>query len=331
MGRNKPEIPEHGELYYNRYDSLERFLGDEQMFVDESMAVQVAPGDIDLESWWVRFRDLHLCCQRTKGKLSMQLEGETGWSHCCVASTPDGAEFSWEGQSLTRHGLLLVPNGRGHLIAPAGGELMTLMVENRLLTSLGIALKPAGRKSDHYEPMYFELSEQNYQDLMDGLDRLWQVLQGPAPFFQALNREQAALIRLNVFDLLSKTLLKPQDTKELPKISRRYALVQRALSHIDATEPGQEKHLSIESLAISAGGSTRSLQRSFKDVLGITPYRYILHARINGAHQVLLDPNESRTIAEIAAAYGFCSGSEFALHYQNFFGRLPAEARVSAR
>ncbi len=71
-----------------------------------------------------------------------------------------------------------------------------------------------------------------------------------------------------------------------------------------------------------------TLQRGFKDALGMSPYQFILRARLNRARQQLAD-RPGLNIATVALATGFPSASAFATHYRRFYGENPSETQAN--
>ena len=79
-------------------------------------------------------------------------------------------------------------------------------------------------------------------------------------------------------------------------------------------------------MAALAGTSVRRLQEGFREWLGCTPTEYLVGVRLQRAHaELMADP--TRTVSDVAAAWGFSSASRFAAAYRRRYGRSPSEAR----
>lgn len=104
---------------------------------------------------------------------------------------------------------------------------------------------------------------------------------------------------------------------------RRPAPVKRA---VDLIESSPESDLSIERLAREAGISARSLQRHFRDYVGLTPREYVQQVRLARVHADLAKagPGDGETVADIALRWGFGHVPRFAGVYQARYGVAPS-------
>jgi AraC-like DNA-binding protein len=83
--------------------------------------------------------------------------------------------------------------------------------------------------------------------------------------------------------------------------------------------------ISIAALARMSSLSTTHFNRLFRDVLRMSPTRYLLSLRIQKARQLLAIT--SKTIAEVATATGFYDQSHFTKRFQQLTGLTPREYR----
>lgn len=95
-----------------------------------------------------------------------------------------------------------------------------------------------------------------------------------------------------------------------------------------------EAHLSepitVENVATAIGVSVRSLERSFKQTRGCTPYQVILGMRFERVREALLNADETATVTKVALDHGFFELGRFAVRYRQRFGESPSETlRVS--
>ena len=72
-----------------------------------------------------------------------------------------------------------------------------------------------------------------------------------------------------------------------------------------------------------------TLERAFKERMGITPKIYVRLRRLSGVRHDLLTKRKGETIAEIASIWGFTHLSQFAKDYRNLFDELPSETLSS--
>jgi len=85
--------------------------------------------------------------------------------------------------------------------------------------------------------------------------------------------------------------------------------------------------IKINELAQLCGMSISTFQRTFKDVFGQTPVKYILEQRMTKAKELLA--NKHKRISEIAFESGFNSIATFNRSFKNFFNYSPSEYRLN--
>jgi AraC-like DNA-binding protein len=84
---------------------------------------------------------------------------------------------------------------------------------------------------------------------------------------------------------------------------------------------------SVDALAAQAGMSRRSLERAFREQLGLSPRQHLEDLRMAEAQRRLLAGAES--VTEIAFDVGYKDLSHFIRAYQAVFGCSPTEARAA--
>jgi len=119
------------------------------------------------------------------------------------------------------------------------------------------------------------------------------------------------------------------DTSGLRTVAARKRVVERACElMLDCpSEP-----MSILQVCSRIGSSPSKLTYCFRDVLGITPVKYLRSVRLNGVRRDLRNPALSdRGVQDVAARWGFWHLGEFSALYRLQFGELPSETLRSAR
>lgn len=86
--------------------------------------------------------------------------------------------------------------------------------------------------------------------------------------------------------------------------------------------------LDLGAVAERVGTTPRTLQRAFGQMLGVSPYQYLLRHRLNDG-RIRLREQPDATITEVAHHFGFTS-SGFAHQYRRLFGQRPSDARLGA-
>lgn len=95
---------------------------------------------------------------------------------------------------------------------------------------------------------------------------------------------------------------------------------------IDFIEANCQDNPGIPDICAATGLSWRSLDRAFKECLGIGPKRYLLNLRLTQARRQLKIAPPNTKVAEIANDWGFWHMGHFAREYRKMFCELPAES-----
>lgn len=119
------------------------------------------------------------------------------------------------------------------------------------------------------------------------------------------------------------------DTAGLKSVEARKRVVQRACEMMLA-RPDQPT--TILQLCSHIGATPRKLEYCFRDVLGISPVKYLRAVRLNGVRRDLKQPaNATAGVHDVAARWGFWHLGEFSADYKRQFGELPSMTLRTAR
>ncbi|CAM3974129.1 HTH araC/xylS-type domain-containing protein [Bordetella tumbae] len=94
---------------------------------------------------------------------------------------------------------------------------------------------------------------------------------------------------------------------------------------------GEDTDIALAEIAKRSGYSLRSLELIFRRSVGMTPGRWFMTARLNGALRDLLNCEQDGTVSEVAMKWGFRHVSRFSQYYRNAFGELPSETLKRTR
>lgn len=145
-----------------------------------------------------------------------------------------------------------------------------------------------------------------------------------SPF--ARNNLQASVLA-SLFDVgaLSASASEPV---AMPARPRRQLIVSEAREYLLVN---RDRAISVPELCERLHVSRRTLQYCFQDVLGMAPATYLRAIRLNGARRDLSTAaRESRSVQDVAAAWGFWHLSQFATDYRKLFGMRPSETLKAA-
>lgn len=88
-----------------------------------------------------------------------------------------------------------------------------------------------------------------------------------------------------------------------------------------------EEPVSIEELAVLVNCSKFHFLKEFKKAMAITPYQFIIRARLERAKELLRDGQDQ--IADVALRLGFSDQSHFTNSFKRQFGLTPGEFRTA--
>ncbi|MEM7066456.1 MAG: AraC family transcriptional regulator [Cyanobacteria bacterium P01_B01_bin.77] len=113
------------------------------------------------------------------------------------------------------------------------------------------------------------------------------------------------------------SLEKPADLTGLP-VSER----QRLGAVLDYIEAHLTEDISLSDLSLQAGLSKFHFSRLFKQILGITPHRYVVKRRIEQAAQRL---KQGQSITQVTYRFGFSDQSHFTRVFKQVKGSTPRQ------
>ncbi len=126
-----------------------------------------------------------------------------------------------------------------------------------------------------------------------------------------------------IYGSLLAAIGSPNDYPRPPSTSEtRRQIVSRARDYM---RQHVEEPMTIADLCAELNVSRRTLQYSFQDVLDLNPVAFLRALRLNGVRRALRRAEESSSVADIAASWGFWHLSHFAADYRAMFGELPSE------
>ena len=104
-------------------------------------------------------------------------------------------------------------------------------------------------------------------------------------------------------------------------------MVHRAVLHVHQSRNAT----SAWEMPQSVGVSQKTLELAFREVMDMTPGKYLMLTRLNGAHHALAYADRaSATVMDIAMGFGFTHMGRFAKAYKELFGELPSDTLVRA-
>ena len=143
------------------------------------------------------------------------------------------------------------------------------------------------------------------------------------PLFESESSEARFKLRSEVLNLISIIAeeIETDIKAELPPATR-FNDIQRAAEFI---KNNYSHSISLDDIAKSAAMSRSYLSNTFKAVIGMSPYNYLLRIRIDKAMKLLRDSD--MTVIDISSACGFTSLTSFNKAFKALAGFTPTELR----
>jgi AraC family ethanolamine operon transcriptional activator len=236
-----------------------------------------------------------------------------------------------DAQVITGDALAFRPGGvEFELLTPAGYEIFGVVVKGDVLRRYAADVERVGL-ADHVPhtevvPIGVARKARLCASLRQLLD---DGAASGAPLSAFARNNLQASVLASLFDVGAWPAAEPV---AMPARPRRQSIVSEAREYVLAH---RERAVSVPELCERLHVSRRTLQYCFQDVLGMAPATYLRAIRLNGARRDLSNASrESRSVQDVAAAWGFWHLSQFATDYRKLFGMRPSEtlkAAVSVR
>lgn len=234
-------------------------------------------------------------------------------------------EAIFNGQRLDPESIMIGRSEELDLSSPAMFSMVGIAVNGELLGSLWERMYHKGLSAwlDHQivvqtRPSMADALRATHHDVLDSIRAAPGVLEDPVTVLQ---------IRDAILIEWIEAIPARVDISGLRSVESRKRVVQRACETVLA-QPDQP--ISILQLCSYIGASPRKLDYCFRDILGISPAKYLRAVRLNGVRRDL-KRNLNIGVNDLAARWGFWHLGEFSAHYKRQFGELPSETQRQAR
>ncbi|MGZ0145860.1 helix-turn-helix domain-containing protein [Kribbella sp. WER1] len=136
--------------------------------------------------------------------------------------------------------------------------------------------------------------------------------------------QESPLVLASLSQLLASSVLAafPHSAMDAPGPTAAPATIKRALGYL---ESHLDEPISVADIATAAGVTVRALQAAFRKHLDSTPLDHLRRLRLAEVRTELLaaDPAE-RTVAAVAARWGFHHHGRMTAAYRELYGELPS-------
>lgn len=277
--------------------------------------LQLDAGEFRLAETSLDLGDIVLHQFQLNRSLSAEYHERGGWTHLMLIPEDNVANPIWCGTEVLPGTLAIMPSGRDqHFHIPARFRDYRICLRDDLIQQAGLIPAELLERAGSAACAQIPLTRGQGRALIEASAGLLAT--------RGATAAQVELARERLLSTIADTVEREENEPSRVPVKRRYALVSRARELI--REQGFDR-LSVDVLASALGANRRTLNRAFQDVLGVSPYQYLLRRRLNAAREALCD--RPCSITHLAADLGFSSSSEFARHYRSQFGELPSSTR----
>lgn len=237
------------------------------------------------------------CFAEDSHKIVVHLDGKLDRMECSFSVGPSGPTIPKRGD------IWIIPAGCRYAALAQGdrAQFVELTVPTALLADAALAAR-VGYRDDF---------------LLGAASRLYDLIERPQD-------DIASMAAQAISTALSAHLLDRFRNRKPP--ARKHRLSEQDRSLLGEAIKGQlDARHSLETLAALIGMDVRQFTGAFRDAFGLTPWQYVLRARLDNAAGRLR--RSDAAVTEIALSAGFATPSHFATAFTRHFGVSPSRYR----
>ena len=273
---------------------------------------QLAAGQFDIERNFVTLNEAWVGSVTVSRTALHQVRTDAGWG-VVLLPAPDSDAVYFEGRRLLAGDSVLLPPD-SHL------ELLTHAVGRVYLVAFRGAC--AGSRVRLRRPRWYAHADGRAASGFPGdlgtLLAKWNSAAGDSFSSAALQARLLAWLRSASMDAESSDV-------EVPSLPRRRMAVERVRRFIHAH---LAESMTLAELCRHAHLQARSLEYGFRDLVGLSPFKYIKMLRLGEVRRRLQTTSAAeRSVSEVALDCGFCHLSQFAADYKRVFLESPSATR----
>lgn len=247
-----------------------------------------------------------------------QIQGASpaGWLMIGGIVNPDDAVVNWCGQPRDRHRFAATGDNQEiqFSVESRANNIVLLIAPDTLESTVGAEAVEQLSSTKHLDfgPPGSRLID-TVMDVLARCERKPQLLDRPAIVASTKSRLLRAVEAC--FTELGPVL--PDQS-----MSRRGEVVYRAIQHVEESQVAT----SAWEMAQAAGVSQKTLEVAFREVMDMTPGKYLVIRRLNAARRALVSADRAKaSVTDVALEYGFTHLGRFAKNYRQLFGEAPSK------
>lgn len=224
-------------------------------------------------------------------------------------------EVSWRKYRLTGKRIGILKSGEMHFgITPLNFFATPVSLSNKYFNELII-------KHGYDENIYKLIQQKEAIDL--NAEDAFEIQQMVIALCTSTNLDYD-LMTITLPELLLKSIANLAD--ELPKqqTTSREIAFSNSLTYIHRH---LDQEITTSNICSVVEISERSLRYIFKDIIGLSPMKYVKFIKLNKARKDIRNAKENTDIGAIAGKWGFSHSGRFAAAYKKLFGEYPHESR----
>ena len=232
-------------------------------------------------------------------------------------------DCKWCGVDVTDNSLLILhPQQEHQALIPTVWESVEIMISDEAIINESILSELLWRQTLQPTKAMFNRLPAHISTLRQKLLNLFRSTKR----LDALLNDKIAqnTLKDQIIDELRMILLKIETDgfqHQSMSQSRRYHYFSRAMAFIEAN---LEHPLTVQQICDQIGTTPRTLQLTFKELSGVSPYQYILSRKLHSIQQDLIKlQDDGIPIFHVAQKYGIQHAGRFSQHYKRLFTESP--------
>ena len=294
--------------------------------VGESESVQLGPGTGEYVSRRARGRDLVILSYKIQPKLTVHTVPKTDWVFLIMSLNPR-SDLVFNGCVARPLDLFLSAGRDGYMTTGQDRHNVAIGIRRTRLISACAALSGVGAEDVRLRDLVLPRE----QDIGRRLRRALIAAATPAGD-DPLSRGQFEMpeaLENDLTSLLAEPLV-PTVRRGSDASPFRVDAVRVVRSAIAVSKALPAP--SLAELCVAAGVSQRWLHKSFVDILGVSPYRYIRLARLSKARDLLVSTDAKPAVVKrVSLSLGYRLSGRFSADYRSVFGENPSDTLRGSR
>ena len=270
---------------------------------------QLATGQLDVERNAVPFGSAWVGSVSVDRSALHQIRTRDGWGAVLLPAPESGAVY-FEGRRLVAgDAVLLPPDTHLELLTHGMGHVYLIAYRG------GVGSRARVRRPRWYTRAHGQAGAGLLEDL-----RTWMARSNSGETYSASDVQVRMLVWLRA--TMSDA---EHPDNEVPALPRRRLAVERVRRFI---HDHLAESLTLAELCQHAHLQARSLEYGFRDLVGLSPFKYIKMLRLGEVRRRLQASSATeRSVSEVALDCGFCHLSQFAADYKRVFLESPSATR----